>query len=95
MAVDNQMVQQIAFLSKLKIEDDKLEETKDEFNKILEWVEELKEVNVENTEQLISVNEENLICRDDIVKDGNKKDEVLKNAPSSEFGYFAVPKFVE
>ena len=95
MAVDNQMVKQIAFLSKLKIEDDKLEETKDEFNKILAWVEELKEVDVENTEQLISVNEENLICRDDIVKDGNKKDEVLKNAASSEFGYFAVPKFVE
>ena len=44
MAVDNQMVKQIAFLSKLKIEDDKLEETKDEFNKILAWVEELKEV---------------------------------------------------
>ena len=95
MAVDNQMVKQIAFLSKLKIEEDKLEETKDEFNKILAWVEELEEIKVDDIEQLVSVNEENLSCRDDVVNDGNKKDEVLKNAPSSEFGYFSVPKFVE
>ena len=95
MAVDNQMVQQVAFLSKLKVEDDKLEKTKDEFNKILNWVEELKEVNTDDVEQLVSVNEENLVCRSDVVKDWNLKDEVLKNAPSSEFGYFAVPKFVE
>ncbi len=95
MAVDNQTVKQIAFLSKLKIEENKLEEAKNEFNKILAWVEELDEINVDNVEQLVSVNEENLSCRDDVVKDGNKKDEVLKNAPSSEFGYFSVPKFVE
>ncbi len=95
MAVDNQTVKQIAFLSKLKIEENKLDETKDEFNKILAWVEELNEINVDNVEQLVSVNEENLLCRDDVIKDGNKKEEVLKNAPSGEFGYFSVPKFVE
>ena len=95
MAVDNQTVQQIAFLSKLKIEESKLDETKDEFNKIFNWVEQLKEVDTENVEQLVSVNEENLVCREDVVKDGNLKDEVLKNAPLSEFGYFAVPKVVE
>lgn len=95
MAVDNETVKGIAFLSKLQIEENKLEETKDEFNKILNWVAELQEVNTDNVEQLVSVNEENLSCRKDVVKDGNIKDEVLKNAPLSEFGYFAVPKVVE
>ena len=95
MALDNQMVKQIAFLSKLNIQENKLEETKQEFNKILAWVEELKEVDVDNEDQLVSVNEENLVCREDVVKDGNQKEEILKNAPSSEFGYFSVPKFVE
>ncbi|MBQ8869855.1 MAG: Asp-tRNA(Asn)/Glu-tRNA(Gln) amidotransferase subunit GatC [Alphaproteobacteria bacterium] len=95
MAVDNQTVEQIAFLSRLKIDENKLEETKDEFNKILNWVAELQEVNTDNVEQLVSVNEENLFCREDVVKDGNIKNEVLKNVPLSEFGYFAVPKVVE
>ena len=95
MAMDNQTVQQIAFLSRLKIEESKLDETKDEFDKILRWVEQLEQVDTENVEQLVSVNEENLVCREDVVKDGNIKDEVLKNAPMSEFGYFAVPKVME
>lgn len=95
MAVDNQMVKDIAFLAKIKISEDKLEETSEEFNKILAWVEELKEVNTDNVEALVSVNENNLVCREDKITDGNKKEEVLKNAPMSEFGYFAVPKVVE
>ena len=53
MAVDNQTVKQIAFLSKLKIEESKLEEAKNEFNKILAWVEELDEINVYNVDQLV------------------------------------------
>ena len=55
MAVDNQTVEQIAFLSRLKIDENKLEDTKDEFNKILNWVAELQEVNTDNVEQLVSV----------------------------------------
>jgi aspartyl-tRNA(Asn)/glutamyl-tRNA(Gln) amidotransferase subunit C len=95
MSVDNQTVKQIAFLSKLKVEEDKLEETKDEFNKILAWVDDLNEINVDDSEQLVSVNEDVLSCRADVVIDGSQKEAVLKNAPSSEFGYFSVPKFVE
>lgn len=95
MAIDSQTVKKVAFLSRLKIDDDKIDATKDEFNKILSWVEQLNEVNTEETEPLVSVNETKLRCRDDAVNDGNKKAEVLANAPMSEFGYFAVPKVVE
>ena len=38
MAIDVDTVRKIAFLSRLKIDDDKIEDTKDEFNKILTWV---------------------------------------------------------
>ena len=44
MAIDTQTVKKIAFLSRLKIEDDKIEAAKEEFDKILDWVEQLKEV---------------------------------------------------
>ena len=57
MAIDTQTVKRIAFLSRLRIEDDKIQATEDEFNKILDWVEQLKEVNTDNVEPLISVNE--------------------------------------
>ena len=36
MAVDNETVKRVAFLSRLKVEDDKIDATKEEFNKRLE-----------------------------------------------------------
>lgn len=95
MAVDNDTVRRIAFLARLKVEQDKLEETKQEFNKILAWVEELSEVNTDNVEPLVSVNNEALTLRKDEVSAGNMSPKVLKNAPEQEFGYFVVPKVVE
>ncbi|MBS4773306.1 MAG: Asp-tRNA(Asn)/Glu-tRNA(Gln) amidotransferase subunit GatC [Proteobacteria bacterium] len=95
MAVDTQTVKRIAFLSRLKIEDDKIAATEDEFNKILQWVDQLKEVDTENVEPLVSVNENNITMRQDVVTDGNIADEILANAPMKEYGYFVVPKVVE
>ena len=95
MAVDENTVKRIAFLARLKVENDKLQATKDEFNKILNWVEELNEINTDDVEPLISVNEQVLRLREDVVDDGNQREAILKNAPSAEFDYFAVPKVVE
>lgn len=95
MAIDTQTVKRVAFLSRLKVEDNKIEATKEEFNKILTWIEELNEVNTDNVEPLIAVNDIALRQRVDEVTDGNYKDAVLKNAPAEEYDYFAVPKVVE
>ena len=95
MTVDADMVRKIAFLSHLKIEEDKIAETEEEFNKILSWVAQLNEVNTEAAEPLVSVNEAKLRLRDDEVTDGNQAEAVLANAPKKEYGYFVVPKVVE
>ena len=95
MAIDNKMVKQVAGLAHLKVDDEKLEATKEEFNQILDWVEQLSEVDTSNVEPLVSVHEGNVPMREDEVTDGNIKEAILKNAPMQEFGYFAVPKVVE
>ena len=93
--MDEQTVKKIAFLSRLKIEDDRIEATKDEFEKILTWVDQLKEVDTDNIEPLISVNENSIQLRKDEVTTGQCSDDILANAPMKEYGYFAVPKVVE
>ena len=95
MAIDNETVKRVAFLSRLKVEDEKIEATKEEFNKILNWIEELNEVNTDNVEPLISVNDMTLRLREDQITDGNYQEAVLANAPDKEYDYFAVPKVVE
>ncbi len=95
MTIDKQTVNRIAFLSHLKIDENKIEEAQDEFNKILNWVEKLSEVNTDNVEPLSSVNENSLVCREDMVIEKNQADKILANAPVKEYGYFVVPKVVE
>ncbi|MBR6356448.1 MAG: Asp-tRNA(Asn)/Glu-tRNA(Gln) amidotransferase subunit GatC [Alphaproteobacteria bacterium] len=95
MAIDTQTVRRIAFLSRLKVEEEKIEATKEEFSKILNWIEELNEVNTDDVEPLISVNDTTLRMREDEVTAGNCRDAILKNAPAAEYDYFAVPKVVE
>lgn len=93
--MDEKTVQKIAFLSRLKVDDDKLAATGEEFAKIIKWVDQLKEVNTDDVEPLVSVNENNITMRKDEVTDGNQAQAVLANAPMKEYGYFAVPKVVE
>ena len=95
MAIDNETVRRIAFLARLRVDEDKLEETKEEFNKILAWVEELGEVNTDQIEPLVSVNNEALVLRHDEITAGHNCKEILFNAPAKEYGYFVVPKVVE
>ena len=95
MTVDTQTVKRVAALAKLKIDEDKVAATEAEFNKILQWVDQLKEVDTSNVEALVSVNENFLEMRRDEVTEGNQVDAVLANAPQKEYGYFAVPKVIE
>lgn len=95
MSIDIDAVDKIAFLSRLKIEDNVKEDTKEEFNKIIQWVDQLREVNTDNIEPLISVNENSIQLREDKVTQGQCSKDILANAPMKEYGYFAVPKVVE
>ncbi len=95
MAIDTDTVKKIAFLSRLRVSDEKIADTQKEFNNILKWIEQLKDVDTSNVEPLESVNEEALRLREDVVNDGNQRDAVLANAPDAEYGYFVVPKVVE
>ena len=82
-------------MAKLKVDEDKVDATKEEFNKILNWIEQLNEVNTDKVEPLVAVNDTALKWRKDIVSAGNCRDEVLANAPAAEYDYFSVPKVVE
>lgn len=95
MAIDKETVKRVAFLSRLKTEDEKIETTEQEFNKILNWIGQLNEVNTDNVEPLVSVNDSNILCREDKVTEGNQSKAILANAPMAEHGYFVVPKVVE
>lgn len=95
MSVDTATVRHIARLARIAVSDGEAEALVPELNNILGWIEQLQEVDVTGVEPMTAVIPNHLRLRDDIVTDGDKRDEVLSNAPVAEHGFFAVPKVIE
>lgn len=95
MSVSKEDVRKVARLSRIAVEDDALDQLTKELSGILDWIEQLKEVDVEGVEPMTSVVDARLPMRDDVVTDGGISDDVLSNAPRSDDGFFVVPKSVE
>lgn len=95
MSVDKATVARIAHLARIGVPEDQLEPLVGELNNILTWVEQLDELDTSDVPPMASVHDEQLRWRDDKVNDGGIQDDVTRNAPEGERGFFAVPKVVE
>lgn len=95
MQVDEATVRRIARLARIKISDDEARGLEKELSGILNWVEQLDEVDTANVEPMTRVVAQELKMRDDVVTDGEIADQVTANAPFAEDNFFVVPKVVE
>jgi aspartyl-tRNA(Asn)/glutamyl-tRNA(Gln) amidotransferase subunit C len=95
MSVSSQQVRHIAKLARIGMSDAEIEALVPELNNILGWVEQLGEVNTDGVEPLTAVIDQKLRLRDDVVDDGDIRQDVLANAPEAQHGFFAVPKVIE
>ena len=95
MKINKNTINKIARLSRIKLEDKESEDYIKDLNHILNWVEQLNEVNTENVEPLSNISSSIFPKREDVSKDANSSEEILENAPDKLEGFFAVPKVVE
>ena len=95
MSVDKDTVRRIAKLARIAMDDAQAAEMETELNALLDWIQQLSEVDVENVPPMTSVVQQRLKMREDVVTDGGYADDLMKNAPQSEDHFFVVPKVVE
>jgi len=88
-------VKKIARLSRLHVETDQLQPLADDLNGILGWIEQLNEVDVDGVEPMTSAVDMPAPLRKDAISDGGKREDILKNAPKKDDGFFVVPRSVE
>lgn len=95
MSVDTATVKKIASLARIAVTEAEAEAMVPELNNILGWIEQLAEVDTSAVQPMTAVIPNHLRLREDVVTDGNCRDDVLANAPQAEHGFFAVPKVIE
>ena len=95
MAIDAATVRKVARLARIAEPEEKLEPLARELSGILNWIEQLNEVDTDGVEPMTTSVHTMLPMRDDVVTDGGDPARVLGNAPKAAKDFFIVPKVVE
>jgi len=94
--VDDKLIEKLEKLSSLKLDSSKKEKIKNDLTQMLEFVENLNDIDVSNVEATFSTVSGGTALREDIpYQDLELSKHILNNAPKSENGYFIVPKIIE
>jgi aspartyl-tRNA(Asn)/glutamyl-tRNA(Gln) amidotransferase subunit C len=95
MSLDEATVARVARLARIAVPETELAPLAEELSRILEWIEQLNEVDTAGVPPMTSVVAMKLALRADEVTDGGRAEDILRNAPAREGDYFVVPKVVE
>ena len=95
MSIDKNQVKKVAKLSRISLEDNKIDSLSKDLDSILTFVEKLNELDTKEIKTLKSIADKTLEGRNDIVDDGKIKNDILKNSPEKNEDFFVVPKVIE
>jgi len=92
MKIDDQLIDHLSHLSRLKFEGMERENLKKDLGKIVEFMDQLNAINTDDVEPLIFMSEEINFLRKDEAQTEISKEDALKNAPNKDSDYFRVRK---
>lgn len=94
MSLSQKELEHLAGLARIELSEENLSTYLEQLNSILEYVEPLKNLQLDNVEPTIYGISLNNVLREDEVKPSITQEEALANAPEGEDGFFRVPKIV-
>lgn len=95
MEIDDKTLDYICELAKVKLEGEMKETIRDDFEKIIQFMEVLKEVDTKDEAPLSHVFSNTDVTREDIAQKSMDNDLIVLNAPQKKDGYFVVPKTLD
>jgi aspartyl-tRNA(Asn)/glutamyl-tRNA(Gln) amidotransferase subunit C len=94
MAIDKETVKYVAKLSRIKLDDDKIDDFTHQLDDILSYIEKLNQLDTDNIQPTSHVLGLENVFRKDINILSLDNDLTLSNAPAKEDGHFKVPKII-
>ena len=95
MLIDKDTVKHISKLARISLDEKKINNLSKDLSSIMKFIEKLNELNTDKITPLTSIINASLKSRDDEIKDGRIRDQILKNSPENNKEFFVVPKVVE
>jgi len=95
MSLSPEEVKKIAFLARLSIQEDHVEQYSQDLSSIFGLVEQMNAAATDDIEPMAHPQDTMQRLREDVVTETNQRDKLLSNAPLQEDGLFLVPKVLD
>ena len=93
--ISDETIDYVGILAKLELSGEEKEQAKKDMANMLNYIDKLNELDTEGVEPMSQVFPVNNVFREDVVTNGDDRDNILKNAPEEKDGMFNVPKTFE
>ncbi|MFP3152984.1 Asp-tRNA(Asn)/Glu-tRNA(Gln) amidotransferase subunit GatC [Lachnospiraceae bacterium ZAX-1] len=93
--ISNETIEYVGILAKLELSKEAQEQARVDMGKMLAYIDKLNELDTQNVEPMSHVFPITNVFREDIVTNGDNREQIIFNAPGQKDGCFQVPKTVE
>jgi aspartyl-tRNA(Asn)/glutamyl-tRNA(Gln) amidotransferase subunit C len=93
--IEKKEVDYVAKLAKIDISDEEKDLLGAQLSKILDYIDKLKELDVEGLEPMREIHPTRNVFRKDCAKKSSARERILDNAPLRQGDYFKIPKVIE
>lgn len=93
--ISDETIDYVGILAKLELSAEEKEQAKTDMASMLDYIDKLNELDTEGVEPMSHVFPVNNVFREDIVTNGDDRDNILQNAPEEKNGMFSVPKIFD
>ena len=90
--ISDETIEYVGILAKLELSDEEKEQAKKDMANMLDYIDTLNELDTSGVEPMSHVFPVNNVFREEVVTNGDDREEILANAPEAKEGAFVVPK---
>lgn len=89
--ISDETIEYVGILAKLELSEEEKEQAKRDMGRMLDYIDKLSELDTSGVEPMSHVFSVQNVFREDVVTNGDMREEILKNAPGEKDGMFMVP----
>lgn len=92
MTITDETIEYVGILAKLELSEEEKEQAKKDMGDMLAYVGKLNELDTDDVEPMSHTFDVHNVFREDVVTNGDDRDQMLKNAPERNEDCYKVPK---
>ena len=93
--ISDETIEYVGILAKLSLSEEEKEAAKTDMANMLDYIDMLNELDTDGVEPMSHVFPVKNVFREDVVTNGDMREDILKNAPGEKDGMFVVPRTFE